>query len=129
MMKNFNCSISWIFGCVNFCCMLKDCSGSLFRTCKERKKTSLSLCLICLGKAVSIWDQVFKNGPSKVCGRQPLKNLKGYGLQTIPLQIFWRLSSTNFTWFILEYFDSHVFGIHSLYSGRINEECDLQRNT
>ena len=21
-----------------------------------------------------------KNGPSKICGRQPLKNLKGYGL-------------------------------------------------
>ena len=27
-----------------------------------------------------IWDKVFKNGPSKICGRQPLKNLKGYGL-------------------------------------------------
>ena len=26
------------------------------------------------------WDKVFKNGPSKICGRQPLKNLKGYGL-------------------------------------------------
>ena len=23
-----------------------------------------------------IWDKVFKNGPSKICGRQPLKNLK-----------------------------------------------------
>ena len=36
-----------------------------------------------------IWDKVFKNGPSKICGRQPLKNLK-YGLlkQTISLQIF-----------------------------------------
>ena len=43
-----------------------------------------------------------------ICGRQPLKNLNGqtYGLlkQTIPLQIFQRLSSTNFTWSILEYF-------------------------
>ena len=29
------------------------------------------------------WDQVFKNGPSKICGRQPLK---------------------NFTWSIFEYF-------------------------
>ena len=28
----------------------------------------------------NIWDKVFKNGPSKVCRRQPLKNLKGYGL-------------------------------------------------
>ena len=26
------------------------------------------------------WDKVFKNGTSKICGRQPLKNLKGYGL-------------------------------------------------
>ena len=26
------------------------------------------------------WDKVFKNGPSKICGRQPLKNLKEYGL-------------------------------------------------
>ena len=34
-----------------------------------------------------IWDKVFKKGPNKVCGRQPLKNLKGYGLnkQTISL--------------------------------------------
>ena len=32
-----------------------------------------------------IWDKVFKNAPTKICGRQPLKNLKGYGLlkQTI----------------------------------------------
>ena len=29
----------------------------------------------------SKWDKVFKNGPSKICGRQPSKNLKGYGLQ------------------------------------------------
>ena len=37
-----------------------------------------------------ILHKVFNNGASKICGRQPLKNLKGYGLlkQTIPLQIF-----------------------------------------
>ena len=23
-------------------------------------------------------DKVFKSGPSKICGRQPVKNLKGY---------------------------------------------------
>ena len=36
------------------------------------------------------WDKVFKNGPSEICGRQPLKNFKGYSLlkQTITLQIF-----------------------------------------
>ena len=36
------------------------------------------------------WDKVFKNGQSKICGRQPLKNLKRYDLlrQTEPPQIF-----------------------------------------
>ena len=36
------------------------------------------------------WDKLFKNGPSKICRRQLLKDLKGYGLlQTIvSLQIF-----------------------------------------
>ena len=45
------------------------------------------------------WDKVFKNRPSKICGRQPLKNIKGHGLlkQTISLQISLRLFSTNFT--------------------------------
>ena len=28
------------------------------------------------------WDKVFKSGLSKFCGRQHLKNLKGYGLLT-----------------------------------------------
>ena len=27
-----------------------------------------------------IWDKLFKSGLSKFCGRQPLKNLKGYDL-------------------------------------------------
>ena len=27
-----------------------------------------------------MWVKVFKNGPSNICGRQPLKNLKWYGL-------------------------------------------------
>ena len=36
------------------------------------------------------WDKVFKNGPGKICERQPFKNLKGYGQlkQTLFLQIF-----------------------------------------
>ena len=45
-----------------------------------------------------MWDKVFKSGPSKICGRQPLKNLKGYGADH-----FKRLSSTDFTWSTLEY--------------------------
>ena len=40
-----------------------------------------------------IWDKVFKNGPSKICGKQP----------------FERLSYTNFTWSILEYFVPYCF--------------------
>ena len=28
----------------------------------------------------SIWVKAFKNGSSKICGKQPLKNSKGYGL-------------------------------------------------
>ena len=27
-----------------------------------------------------IWGKVFKNGPTKICGRQPLKKLKEHGL-------------------------------------------------
>ena len=26
------------------------------------------------------WDKAFKSALSKICGRQPLKNVKGYGL-------------------------------------------------
>ena len=36
------------------------------------------------------WGKVFKNGPNKIYGRQPSKNLKRYNLlkQTISLKIF-----------------------------------------
>ena len=36
------------------------------------------------------WDKVLKNGPSKICGKQPLKNLMGYGLLkgAMSLEIF-----------------------------------------
>ena len=34
---------------------------------------------------ITIWDKVFKSGLSKFCGRQPLKNLKRYGLPQILL--------------------------------------------
>ena len=37
-----------------------------------------------------IWNKAFKNGPSKICGRQPLKNLLVYGLfkQPYPFKFF-----------------------------------------
>ena len=25
---------------------------------------------------IVIWDKIFKNGPSEICGRQPLENMK-----------------------------------------------------
>ena len=31
----------------------------------------------------NIWGKIFKNGPSKICGRQPLKNLLGPLLNTL----------------------------------------------
>ena len=43
-----------------------------------------------------VWHKVFKNGPNKICGRQPLKNLKGYGLfkQGSPKYIFFAALQT-----------------------------------
>ena len=53
-----------------------------------------------------IWGKIFKNGPSKIFEILPLKNVKWYGLlgQIVSLQMFKRLSSTKFTWSILEHF-------------------------
>ena len=34
-----------------------------------------------------MWDKVFENGPSKICGRQILKNLKEYGVLKIHIAI------------------------------------------
>ena len=64
------------------------------------------------------WGKVFKNGPSTFCGKQPLKNWKGYGLlkqkdmvclsRPYTLDFFQRMSFLIFTWSILEYFVSIV---------------------
>ena len=45
-----------------------------------------------------IRDEVFKNRPSNICGKQPLKNFKRYGLmkQTISLQIFLKADFQKF---------------------------------
>ena len=49
----------------------------VFFSSKSNCKISLKIYMqIINGK----WVKVFKNGPSKICGRQPLKNLKLYGL-------------------------------------------------
>ena len=38
----------------------------------------------------NIWDKVFKNGPSKICGRQPLKILLGLLLNTFSRIFCWK---------------------------------------
>ena len=53
-----------------------------------------------LANVACMWVKVFKNGPLKICRRQP--NLFR---QTVSLQNFKRLSSANFTLSILEYLD------------------------
>ena len=40
----------------------------------------------------NIWDKIFKNGPSKICVRQPLKILLGPFLNTLS-HIFYRLKT------------------------------------
>ena len=45
---------------------------------------------------LNIWVKVFKNGPSKICRRQPLKHLN-----------YMVCLSTNFAWSILEYLESY----------------------
>ena len=42
----------------------------------------------------SKWDKVFTIEPSKICGRQPLKNLKGYGL--LPKLSGWSASQIQY---------------------------------
>ena len=85
------------------------CSQAIYWVSQKFWKKN-GLCDFLLPFASYIWDNVFKNEPSKICGRQPLKNLKWYGLykQTMSLQIFQTLSSTSFTWSILEYFVSNT---------------------
>ena len=49
------------------------------------------------------WEKVFENNPSKICGRQPLKILKEYGLPTAdhtPSK-FLKTVFHNFFWSIL----------------------------
>ena len=58
-----------------------DCYKAVHLRCLW--KSSISHCSIFLQQMYnifSIWVKVFKNEPSRICGRQSLKNLKGYGL-------------------------------------------------
>ena len=86
--------------CILFCLRLRRLAKASFRTWKlirlltkqkllEFLITSEIIKLECLLHTTSIFSRclfssfsvvkVFKNGPSKICGKQPLKNLKWYG--------------------------------------------------
>ena len=56
-----------------------------------------------LNKDINLLVEVFKNGPSKICEKQPL-NTK----QTILFHIFKGCLPQYFTWSILEYLDPYV---------------------
>ena len=79
--------------------------GNIFALISTSKQLLQKVMQHSLGNSKDVWVKVFKNGPSKVCGRQPWKNLKRCGR---PLQIFHFIwSSTNFTWFIFEHLDPY----------------------
>ena len=63
--------------------------------------------LICTGDQINgsymKWVKVFKNGPSKICGRQLLKIWSDMVCLSKS-----KLSPTNFTWSILEYLDPNA---------------------
>ena len=46
----------------------------------KRERSKILRSFLCFFLLKNIWDKVFKNGPIKICGRQPLKNLKENGL-------------------------------------------------
>ena len=58
----------------------------------------------------SVWVKVFKNGPNKICGRQPLENLKEYCLPKAAYTSSESLKAAfhKFTWPIFEYFAPYV---------------------
>ena len=119
------CNIFFWFG-FNNCIMLKNDQTFLKILCSHHKIFKVCLAIfqrkrvnLCIKALISrIWGKIFKSGPSKVCGRQRLNNMKWYGLlrQTILLEIFQSLSSTNFTWSILKFFAPFKHALHHFLS-------------
>ena len=67
------------------------------------------------------WDNVFKNGSSNVCGRQPL-NWSEWSLQ-----VFLKLSCKSFAWSILFNTWSHIFCLLSLVENSRRESVKLSK--
>ena len=79
---------------VNFCHSFLRLLWRWFRQTRTDKQKCKLIGNILDGYVITchyiIWDKIFKNGISKICGKQLLKNFKGYGCfkQNIPLQMF-----------------------------------------
>ena len=85
------------FQCFNFdCCHLA--SSSLSDCTNLEKKNELLILR-------DIWGKVFKNGPNKISGRQPLKNLKKSVFHKFYWFIFWILCPIYFIsfWFVFPF--------------------------
>ena len=91
--KNQQPSLKWC--CVNskevkvseyqksHCPLFQRIVNSLMSVSMKKEWNNLAHFTIPLNQShtgIIIWVKVFKNGPSKVCGIQPLKNLKWYGM-------------------------------------------------
>ena len=74
----------------------------------------------------TICDKVFKNGPSKICGRQPSKILKGYGL----LNTIYFVDTFTTEKTILHNFNAHkesIFDIKKLQVYFLDSTLSLRR--
>ena len=79
--NNFNLQVLYFLQ--NFCKEKHICCELKIPKCKTSEERSISgnTCYILLAPyKMIIWNKVFKNGPSKICGRQHLKKLKLCGL-------------------------------------------------
>ena len=58
----------------------------------------------------NIWDKVFKNGPTKICGRQSLKNFAWSILEySVPFLNLFSMSSSSFFLNNYEYIQREAF--------------------
>ena len=69
-----------------------------------------------------IWDRVFKNGSSKICGKQPLKNLKGYGLLKAVFHNFYLVHS----WILCLIYSSPTWSSNTLLPKETDELIDFK---
>ena len=91
--------------------------GNLFVISVLSHFTCQNIIMLCS----NVWMKVFKNGPSKICGRQPLKHLKWYGL------LKWTIIADHITSNFLKAVSHTFYLVHSEYldpyGSKLWEEC------